>query len=67
MALDGQLCQMAYCFGLGTRGRQRDVRAADRTGDHIEDALRPLGIKVNEAPLPPSRLWKLIHAAGARP
>ena len=33
----------------------------------VEDALRPLGIKVNEAPLPPSRLWKLIHAAGARP
>ena len=28
----------------------------------VEDALRPLGIKVNEAPLPPSRLWKLIHA-----
>ena len=33
----------------------------------VEDALRPLGIKINEAPLPPSRLWKLIHAAGARP
>lgn len=28
----------------------------------IEDALRPLGVRINEAPLPPSRLWKLIHA-----
>lgn len=29
----------------------------------IEDALRPLGVKINEAPLPPFRLWKLIRAA----
>jgi carbon-monoxide dehydrogenase large subunit len=27
----------------------------------VEDALRPLGVKINVAPLPPSRLWKLIQ------
>jgi len=29
----------------------------------VEDALRPLGVKINVAPLPPSRLWNLIHAS----
>lgn len=29
----------------------------------IEDALKPLGVSINEAPLPPYRLWKLIRAA----
>lgn len=29
----------------------------------VEDALRPLGVRINEAPLTPSRLWGLIEAA----
>ena len=31
----------------------------------VEDALRPLGIKINEAPLTPLRLWNILqrHAA----
>jgi carbon-monoxide dehydrogenase large subunit len=33
----------------------------------VEDALRPLGIKINEAPLTQARLWKIIHGASAAP
>ena len=29
----------------------------------VEDALRPLGIKINEAPLTPSRLWRIVRGA----
>jgi carbon-monoxide dehydrogenase large subunit len=31
----------------------------------VEDALKPLGVNINEAPLTPFRLWKLIQAASA--
>ena len=27
----------------------------------VEDALRPLGIRINEAPLTQARLWKVVH------
>jgi CO/xanthine dehydrogenase Mo-binding subunit len=33
----------------------------------VEDALRPLGVKINVAPLTPSRLWRIIHGGSASP
>jgi 2-furoyl-CoA dehydrogenase large subunit len=29
----------------------------------VSDALRPLGVKITELPMTPSRLWRLIHDA----
>jgi hypothetical protein len=29
----------------------------------VTDALKPLGVKITELPMTPSRLWRLIAAA----
>jgi CO/xanthine dehydrogenase Mo-binding subunit len=32
----------------------------------VRDALRPLGVEVSEAPLPPTRIFELVTAASSR-
>jgi carbon-monoxide dehydrogenase large subunit len=39
----------------GTMGAPAAVAAA------VEDALRPLGVKIAELPLTPYRLWRILH------
>jgi 2-furoyl-CoA dehydrogenase large subunit len=34
-------------------------------GNAIADALAPLGVTVNELPLSPNKIWKLIQEAKA--
>lgn len=48
--------------GEGTPGM---VPAA--VANAIDDALRPLGVKIRELPLTPERIWKLIQEAKEQP
>jgi len=33
----------------------------------VSDALRPLGVRIRELPITPSRLWHLMEAARSKP
>ncbi len=46
--------------GLGEAGT---IPPAAAIANAIEDALRPLGVRINRLPLSPPRLWQLIQSA----
>ena len=63
-ARDG--CSLAALQGaFGTR-EAGTIPVAALVAEAIEDALEPLGVRIREMPLSPSRLRELIEEASAR-
>ncbi len=50
--------------GVGEGGT---IPALACVANAIEDALRPLGVRIRELPVTPDRLWTLIREAGGNP
>jgi carbon-monoxide dehydrogenase large subunit len=52
-------------LGVRGAGEAGTIPVPAVIGNAVEDALRPLGIKINAHPLTPVRLWKLLQGARA--
>ena len=50
-------------MGIGEGGA---ITAPAAIASAVEDALRPLGIRITGLPLTPSRLWHVARAGGTR-
>jgi 2-furoyl-CoA dehydrogenase large subunit len=53
---------------LGSKGagESSTMSVPAAIGNSIADALAPLGVKINELPLSPNRIWQLIQEAKAK-
>jgi carbon-monoxide dehydrogenase large subunit len=52
-------------LGVKGAGEAGAIPVPALVAEAIEDALRPLGIRIAEMPLSPTRLWELIHEAAS--
>ena len=59
----GHICTPSPLTPLGSKGagESSSETAPAAIAGAVADALRPLGIKVNELPLNPKKVWALIH------
>ncbi len=59
----GHICTPSPLTPLGSQGagESSSETAPAAIAGAVADALRPLGIKVNELPLNPKKVWALIH------
>jgi carbon-monoxide dehydrogenase large subunit len=48
-------------LGVKGAGEAGTIPVPAVIGNAVEDALRPLGVKINEHPLTPLRLWKILN------
>jgi carbon-monoxide dehydrogenase large subunit len=54
-------------LGVKGAGEGGTIAAIGAIMGAVENALAPLGIKVNEAPISPARIVALVNAARAKP
>ena len=59
----GHLCSPSPLTTLGSKGagESSSETAPAAIASAVADALRPLGVNINELPLNPKRVWSLIH------
>ena len=50
-------------LGVKGAGEAGTIPVPALIANAVEDALRPLGIRINEHPLTPGRLWRILNAA----
>ena len=59
----GHICSPSPLTTLGSKGagESSSETAPAAIASAVADALRPLGVNINELPLNPKRVWSLIH------
>ena len=59
----GHICSPSPLTPLGSKGagESSTETAPAAVASAVADALRPLGININELPLNPKKVWTLIH------
>jgi 2-furoyl-CoA dehydrogenase large subunit len=63
----GHVCSPSPFSTMGTKGcgEGSAMTAPAAIANAVNDALAPMGVRINELPLTPSRLWTAMNGAGA--